>query len=65
MMLRLVGRPDLEPEILLSTKIAGEIDAQYLSGEKMEATFDWKPQRSLEDGIQDSIEWYRRHPNAL
>jgi len=65
MMLRLAGRPDLEPEILLSTKIAGEIDAQYLSGEKMEATFDWKPGRSLQKGVQELIEWYRRHLDAF
>ncbi|PYS88472.1 MAG: sugar dehydratase [Acidobacteria bacterium] len=65
MIIRLAGRTDLEPEILLTTKIAGEIDAQYLSGEKMAATFDWKPRRSLEDGIQESIEWYRQHLDAL
>jgi len=65
MMLTLAGRTDLEPDILLKTKIAGEIDAQYLSGEKMAETFAWKPTRSLENGIKESIQWYRDHLESL
>ncbi|MFL6468488.1 MAG: NAD-dependent epimerase/dehydratase family protein [Pyrinomonadaceae bacterium] len=59
--LRLAERGDLEPEILLKTKIAGEIDAQYLSGNKMAKALNWTPSLSLEAGIVDSIDWYADH----
>lgn len=52
---------DLEPLILLQTKIEREIDAQYLSSEKVFRKFGWKPNVSLEEGLSKSIEWYRNY----
>jgi CDP-glucose 4,6-dehydratase len=53
----------LTPVVMLQTKIAGEIDAQYLSGHKTEAHLNWKAEVSLEEGLQRTIDWYRKHAN--
>ncbi|HSK74332.1 MAG TPA: NAD-dependent epimerase/dehydratase family protein [Pyrinomonadaceae bacterium] len=52
---------ELEPLILLQTKIEREIDAQYLSSEKVFQKFGWKPKVSLEEGLSGSIEWFRNY----
>ncbi len=49
----------LSPDILLTGKIKNEIDAQYLSSEKINQTFGWKPKIALETGLRKTIEWYR------
>jgi CDP-glucose 4,6-dehydratase len=51
----------LEPRVMLKTKIAGEIDAQYLSAEKVAARLGWKAEVSLDEGLKRTIEWYRNH----
>lgn len=62
MTVRLMGRQDdLEPEILLRTKIENEIDAQYLASAKVEKQFGWKPKTSLIEGLQKTINWYTEH----
>src|SRR5262249_40743429 len=58
--IRLMGRDgDLTPDIVLKTKIEGEIDAQYLSSEKVHELFDWSPKVGLDEGLDRTIEWYR------
>lgn len=52
---------DLEPDILLATKIEREIDAQYLSGAKIADQLAWKPAIGLETGLKTSFDWYRDH----
>jgi CDP-glucose 4,6-dehydratase len=37
----------------------GEIDAQFMSHDKVTETFDWSPSTSLDKGIKDSIKWYK------
>jgi CDP-glucose 4,6-dehydratase len=60
--IRLAGREGrLEPRVLLARKIEGEIDAQYLSAEKVEARFGWRAEVSLDEGLRRTIEWYREH----
>jgi CDP-glucose 4,6-dehydratase len=51
----------LEPRVMLKTKIAGEIGAQYLSAEKVAARLGWKAEVSLDEGLKRTIEWYRNH----
>ncbi len=65
-MIALIG-PDgnCTPEVLLSSKIAREIDAQYLSGEKMLNVLKWKPSISLDEGLAETIEWYRSHITSV
>ena len=50
---------DLVPAVLLKTKIENEIDAQYLSSEKVKARFGWVPKVSLDKGLARTIDWYR------
>lgn len=57
--IRLAGKEGaLEPDILLKTKIAREIDEQYLGSEKAEKLLGWRLKVSLEEGIKRTIEWY-------
>jgi CDP-glucose 4,6-dehydratase len=51
----------LESKILLQTKIAGEIDAQYLSADKAEARLGWRASTNLDEGLRKTIDWYRQH----
>lgn len=51
----------IEPKVMLQTKIAGEIDAQYLSAAKVEGRFGWKAEVSLDEGLRRTIDWYRQH----
>jgi CDP-glucose 4,6-dehydratase len=55
----------LEPKVMLKTKIAGEIDAQYLSAEKAGARLGWRAEISLDEGLKRTIEWYRNHLNEV
>lgn len=50
---------ELEPDVLLTTKIQREIDAQYLSGDKMRTTLDWNPKTPLDEGLSKTLTWYR------
>ena len=48
---------NLEPEILDTAK--AEIQEQYLNAEKISKVVGWKPQYSLEEGLKETIEWYK------
>lgn len=66
LILKLMKKDDeLEPDILLNKKIKNEIDAQYLSSEKVEKIFDWSAQTTLEDGLAKTIEWYKTNNSLL
>lgn len=47
----------LQPEILGQNR--GEIQRQWLSSEKARRVLAWEPKVTLEDGIAQSVEWYR------
>jgi CDP-glucose 4,6-dehydratase len=49
----------IKPKILNEAK--NEIKDQYLSTEKVKRMFNWKPQYSLEQGLKETIEWYRNY----
>ncbi|MBX3289678.1 MAG: NAD-dependent epimerase/dehydratase family protein [Acidobacteria bacterium] len=51
---------EVKPNVLLQTKIANEIDAQYLSGKKMNEFTGWKAAVPLDEGLARSIEWYAK-----
>lgn len=60
--LQLMGKgEELPPQIMLKTKIEREIDAQYLSAEKVMKKFGWKAEVSLDEGLKRTIEWYQKH----
>jgi CDP-glucose 4,6-dehydratase len=56
--LQLMDRENLEPVILNENK--GEILHQYLSSEKARRLLEWEPAASLDNGLLETIEWYRR-----
>jgi CDP-glucose 4,6-dehydratase len=53
----LAGRPHLQPIVLDS--VQDEIPEQYLSSEKARTQLGWKPKYSLEDGLRETLVWYR------
>ena len=54
---KLMQRADLEPEILDTVKM--EIRDQYLDSEKARRLLGWTPRYSLEQGLTETIAWYR------
>lgn len=60
--LQLMGKSEkLPPQIMLKTKIEREIDAQYLSADKVTKKFGWKAEVGLNEGLKRTIEWYQKH----
>jgi CDP-glucose 4,6-dehydratase len=56
---RLAGKEGVvEPDILLKTKIAREIDEQYLGAEKAARVLNWKAAFDLDSGLTHTINWY-------
>jgi len=47
----------LEP--IVQNIASAEIREQYLSAEKALRMLDWKPYYTLQDGLQETIDWYR------
>jgi CDP-glucose 4,6-dehydratase len=56
--IKLSGK-NLEPRIMSQKKIEREIDAQYLSAEKVDERLAWRAKVGLDNGLQRTIEWYR------
>jgi CDP-glucose 4,6-dehydratase len=55
--IRLSDHPDLTPVILNEAK--NEIQDQYLSSDRAHSLLGWKPQYTLEDGLRETMAWYR------
>lgn len=56
--LQIMKREDLEPVIL--DEVQGEIRDQYLSSDKAKRVLGWEPATSLDEGLAETIGWYRR-----
>ena len=56
--LALMGRSDLKPTIL--NEATHEIPRQYLDCAKARRLMDWRPAYTMEQGLVEAIEWYRR-----
>jgi CDP-glucose 4,6-dehydratase len=54
-----MGAGDVEPAILDAA--VGEIKDQYLDASRARAALGWKCRYSLEDGLRDTVAWYRAH----
>jgi CDP-glucose 4,6-dehydratase len=61
--LRVMGAPNIEPIILGTAH--GEIQCQYLSAEKAHRILGWRAAYSLDEGLRETVTWYREHLNAL
>lgn len=55
--LTLMGRPDLTPVVL--NQAVHEIPRQYLDGTKARQLLGWRPQIGFDDGLRETIGWYR------
>lgn len=51
------GRTDLEPIVL--NEATHEIQNQYLDSTKAHRLLNWKPVWNLEDGLRETLAWYR------
>ena len=56
---------ELEPHVMLKQKIEREIDAQYLSAEKALSRLGWQAAVDLDQGLQQTLDWYRQHLAVL
>jgi len=64
--IRLAGKEGVvEPDILLKTKIAREIDEQYLGAEKAARVLNWKAEFDLDAGLSHTIKWYADNLDRL
>ncbi len=54
--LALLGRTDLEPVVL--GEASSEIPRQYLDCGKARELLSWRPRRSVEEGLRETIAWY-------
>lgn len=57
--LELMDRQDLEP--LVMNEARGEILHQYLSSDKARRMLGWEPVASIDNGLLETIEWYREY----
>jgi CDP-glucose 4,6-dehydratase len=55
--LSLTGREDLEP--IIKNEAEKEIKHQYLSAKKARNKLNWQPIYTLDQGLQETIEWYK------
>lgn len=62
MILKLMGRYDLEPVVL--NQAINEIKHQYLSANKARNILEWQPEYTLEQGLSETIEWYKEFLNV-
>ena len=56
---QLMGCLDLPPDV--QNNASGEIRAQYLSSAKVRRSLNWTPQFNLEQGLRETIAWYRNY----
>lgn len=57
-----MDRKDLRPKIL--NEAVHEIRKQYLSARLARETLGWRPRYSLDEGLLETIGWYRKHLSA-
>lgn len=56
-MIAISDYPELEPLIL--NKASNEIQAQYLDARKAQQLLGWRPRYKLEEGLRQTLAWYR------
>jgi CDP-glucose 4,6-dehydratase len=55
--LEMMNRSNLEPVVLNETK--GEIKHQFLSATKAKNVLGWNPTYTVEEGLKETIDWYK------
>lgn len=62
LILEIMGRSDLEPEI--QNRARAEIRDQYLDASKAREMLHWSVQRTLREGLEATVSWYRTYLGA-
>jgi CDP-glucose 4,6-dehydratase len=57
LILEVMGRQDLEPNILNTAK--SEIKDQFLDASKAKRILGWVPRLTIEDGLRRTVAWYK------
>ncbi len=52
-------------EKLKNKKTIGEIEHQYMDYQKVSKFLKWKPKTNIDNGINESIEWYKKYFSLL
>lgn len=52
---------DIEPDIQGTSRLAGEMDDQYLDSRLAESVLGWTPSVDLTSGLRQAVGWYRDH----
>lgn len=60
--LKLMGKTHLVPKVL--NEASREIPKQYLSCEKAQRMLGWQSKFSLNDGLRETIDWYKKRLNT-
>lgn len=60
--IQISGKSHLKPKVLGTAK--GEIDVQYLSSEKAKKLLGWEAKVSLEEGLKNTVEWYKQNEKS-
>jgi CDP-glucose 4,6-dehydratase len=55
---------ELQPEYRGAGTPEGEIDRQFVDSTKLRELTGWTPRVKLEDGLKQTLSWYRDHPEA-
>ena len=56
---KIAGKPGQKPQIL--GQAGHEIGRQFLSAKKAKKMLGWQPKYSLEGGLKETVEWYRKY----
>jgi nucleoside-diphosphate-sugar epimerase len=56
--LALLERKDLAP--VIQNEASHEIPRQFLDCSKARRELAWRPRRTLEQGVRETIDWYRK-----
>jgi CDP-glucose 4,6-dehydratase len=59
-----LSEADVEPNYEGAGVPEGEIDRQYLDSTKLREATGWKPEVELREGLSQTLDWYRDHPDA-
>jgi CDP-glucose 4,6-dehydratase len=54
----------IEPDFQGAGNPDGEIDRQFVDSTKLRELTGWSPKVELREGLRDTLEWYREHPDA-
>lgn len=60
-----VAGVDLALDVRGTGTPSGEIDRQFVDSSKLRERTGWAPRVDLDTGIARTLDWYRRHPDAL